>query len=118
MTKYEWHINRLLPNTETNINVPLSDWVDIVRQIGANPFQVRTGRVLKIKLVYLGCLMQAYEDTGLLQELKDSRHAEPLAGKGKDIMSAYKNICRNRFHGDMSIAMDRARAENKSQRRV
>ena len=96
------------PGTATNINVPASTWVDTVRQIGANPFQVKTGNTLKIKLAYMGCLIEAYGYTDLLTPLQSTRHDQPWEGKkGKDIMNKYKESCRTHHNGDMAVAMDR-----------
>ena len=97
------------PGTPTNICVPASLWVDIVRQIGANPFQVKTGVSIQIKIVNLGCLIEAFEDTELIAAFQSNRHSQPLTSRGKDVMNEYKYLCRKHYHGDMAIAMDRTR---------
>ena len=77
-------------------------------KIGANPFQVKTGNTLKIKLAYMGCLIEAYGYTDLLTPLQSTRHDQPWEGKkGKDIMNKYKESCRTHHNGDMAVAMDR-----------
>ena len=83
------------PNTTANIPVHAHDWVNYVRQMGSNPFQIRSGTHLKIKLAYMGCLIEAYGDTELLNELQKTRHVIPLKSHGKDIMKNYKTLCRD-----------------------
>ena len=96
------------PNTVSNINIPANQWVNHVRQIGANPFQVKTGIVLQIKLTYLACLIEAYEDTSLTTSILSSRHQSPLQDNGKDIMNEYKKLSKTRNNGDMAVAFDRS----------
>ena len=85
------------PNTTSNIDIPASTWVKHVRRIGANPFQVKTGIVLNIKLAYLACLLKAYENTELMTALLE----------GKVIMNEYKNYSKKKSQGDMAIAFYR-----------
>ena len=97
------------PGTVTNIDVSATAWTDYVRRIAANPFQRVTGILLQIKLVYLGCLIEAYGDTKLLTELESNRNDQAYNGEGKKIMQKYKRWCRNRYNGDAAIAMERLR---------
>ena len=95
------------PGTLSNIMVPASQWVHHVRQIGANPFQIKTGITLQIKLAYLACLVEAYEDTNLMSALQSTRHESPSLLVGKDIMNEYKRLSRSKSNGDMAVAFDR-----------
>ena len=81
------------PNTTANIPVHAHDWIIYVRQISSNPFQIRSGTQLKIKLAYMGCLIEAYGDTELLNELQKSRHDIPWTRHGKDRLWNYKIVC-------------------------
>ena len=72
-----------------------------------NPYQVRSGDFLKIKLAYLGCLIEAYADTELLDELQKNRHEMPIQRHGKDVMNDYKTMCRSCNNGDIAVAFDR-----------
>ena len=101
------------PGTDTNINVKAEDWVRTVRQIAANPFSVKTGLSLKIKLAYLGSLVKAYDDTELLKALARTRHAPPRAGETKEIMNEYKSKSRHHCNGEISLALERERLRRK-----
>ena len=95
------------PGTLSNIRIPASLWVHHVRQIGANPFQIKTGITLQIKLAYLACLVEAYEDTNLMSALQSTRHESPSLLVGKDVMNEYKRLSRSKSNGDMAVAFDR-----------
>ena len=95
--------------TTANIPVHAHDWNDYIRKMSFNPFQVRSGTFLKIKLAYMGCLIEAYSDTELLNELQKNRHEMPIKRHGKDIMNSYKTLCRNHYNGDIAVAFDRTR---------
>ena len=76
------------PGTNTNINANAKDWVKILRQIASNPFSVKSGLILNIKLAYLASLVEAYGGTELLKALELTRHLPPpRAGQGKEIMN-------------------------------
>ena len=89
------------PNTTANIPVHAHQWITYVRQMGSNPFQVCSGTQLKIKLAYMGCLIEAYGDTELLNELQKTRHDIPLKSHGKDIMKNYKTLCSAHIFGTL-----------------
>ena len=80
------------PDTTANIPVHANDWINYVREMSWNPFQRRSGTYLKIKLAYMGCLIEAYGDTELLSELHKTRHDDPLISNGKDIMKNYNTL--------------------------
>ena len=95
--------------TTANIPVHAQDWNDYIRIMSFNPFQVRCGTFLKIKLAYMGCLIEAYGDTELFDELQKNRHEKPTKNDDKEIMNNYKILCRNRYNGDIAVAFDRTR---------
>ena len=97
------------PGTTANIPVRANDWTDYIRIIESNPFQVRSGIIMKIKLAYMGCLIEAYRDTELLDKLQKNRHEAPKKSHGKDVMNSYKTLCRSRNNGDIAVASNRAR---------
>ena len=97
------------PGTTANIPVRANDWTDYIRIMSFNPFQVRSGIIMKIKLAYMGCLIEAYGDTELLDELLENRHEPPKKSRGKDVMNSYKTLCRSRNNGDIAVANNRAR---------
>ena len=97
------------PGAVTIIDVSATAWAGYVRRIAANPFQRLTGTLLQIKMVYLGCLIEAYADTKLFTELESNRNDQGYNKDGKTIMRWYKEKCRKRYNGDAAIAMERSR---------
>ena len=97
------------PGTVTNIDVSATAWTGYVRRIAANPFQRVTGTLLQIKMVYLGCLIEAYADTKLLTELESNRNDQVYNEEGKNIMKGYMDWCKRCYNGDAAIAMERLR---------
>ena len=97
------------PGTTANIPVLAHDWIDYIRIMSFNPFQERTGIFLKIKLAYMGCLIEAYRNTELLKELHEDRHETPIKSCGKDVMNSYKTRNLNRNNGNIAVAFDRVR---------
>ena len=95
--------------TTANIPVQAHDWTDYIRIMSFNPFQKKSGTFLKIKLAYLACLIEAYGDTELLDELLCSRHEMPKKHNGKETMNDYKTSSRHYYNGDIAIAKDRTR---------
>ena len=81
------------PDTTANIPVQAHDWVIYVRQMGSNPFQICSETQLKFKHAYMGCLIEAYGNTELLNELQKSRHDIPSTTHGKDRLWNYKIVC-------------------------
>ena len=97
------------PGTTANIPVRANDWTDHIRIMSSNPFGMRTGIFLKIKLAYMGCLIEAYRDTELLKELHENRHKTPMKSCGEAIMISYQARNQNRYNGYIAVAFDRAR---------
>ena len=64
---------------------------------------------LQIKMVYLGCLIEAYADTKLLTELESNRNDQVYNEEGKNIMKGYMDWCKRCYNGDAAIAMERSR---------
>ena len=95
--------------TRANLPIHAHDWTDYIRIMSFNPFQKKSGTFLKIKLAYLACLIEAYGDTELLDELLCSRHEMPKKRNGKEIMNDYKTSSRHYYNGDIAIAKDRTR---------
>jgi hypothetical protein len=95
------------PSTQTNIMVPASVWVRHVRQIGSNPFKVKTGIIMQIKLAYFGCLVKTYEHPRVFPALQASRHELRQAPDGKSILNDYSKLSRSRSNGDIGVASDR-----------
>ena len=97
------------PGTTANIPVLAQDWTDYIRKMSFNPFEMRTGIFLKIKLAYMGCLIEAYRDTELLKELHEHRYKTPMKSCGEAIMISYQARNQNRYNGYIAVAFDRAR---------
>ena len=80
-----------------------------MRRLAANPFQRVIGILLQIKMVYLGCLIEAYADTKLLTELESNRNDQVYNEEGKNIMKGYMDWCRRCYNGNFASAMERLR---------
>ena len=89
-----------------------SSWTGYVCRIAANPFQRVTGTLLQLKMVYLGCLIEAYADTKLLTELESNRNDQVYNGDGKNIMRWYEDNCRKHNNDDVAMERSRNRARN------
>ena len=71
------------PGTTANIPVLSQDWTDYIRIMSLDPFEMQTGIFLKIKLAYMGCLIEAYGDTELLEELQENQHETLITSLAK-----------------------------------
>ena len=69
---------------------------------------------MQIKLAYLACLVEAYEDTNFMKHaLQSTRHESHSLLIGKDVMNEYKKLSRAKCNGDMAVAFDRLTKSNR-----
>jgi hypothetical protein len=105
---HSWHEHG--PGTHSNIDTTSIAWVGFIRQMAANPFQKKTGLLLRIKLAYLNEIIAVYTrhaELDLEVKFAAARESKLTPRPALQIMNEYKELCKQKHRGDINIALYR-----------
>ena len=78
--------------------------------MAANPFQKKSGLLLRIKLAYLNEIIAAYtrdKELDLEVEIAAARESNLTPRSALQIMNEYKELCKQKHRGDINVALYR-----------